>query len=314
MDLEKDKEFLFIAQEGLKAPVPEPWETYQDDNDEIFYVNSQTNQKMYDHPLDEQYRQKFLRLKAEKEGKSYVAPTASPPNVKAFTGNGMSSKTQDPLIRAEAEKKIREQRQYYQQEFQQSIEEIDRNFLLKKEELIRQNEEEISREKQKWEKYKKEQERKIRDEIEQDVDLKIQSFKDQLRKDEEREIRRIEEETKSKLQEFERELNHKFDTEKSSLVQYYERIRKTVEDSEQERFDFEVEKFKNEQNKLLDGKKIDIDKLKSEKRKVQLEYDEQIDQMKRDMEKKLEREKRDMNDQLQRDIEEIQREEKAKYE
>ena len=110
--------------------------------------------------------------------------------------NGMSSKTQDPLIRAEAEKKIREQRQYYQQEFQQSIEEIDRNFLLKKDELIRQNEEEISREKQKWEKYKKDQERKIRDEIEQDVDFKIQSFKDQLRKDEEREIRRIEEETK----------------------------------------------------------------------------------------------------------------------
>ena len=53
MDLEKDKEFLYIAQEGLKAPVPEPWETYQDDNDEIFYVNSQTGQKMYDHPLDE---------------------------------------------------------------------------------------------------------------------------------------------------------------------------------------------------------------------------------------------------------------------
>lgn len=70
------------------------------------------------------------------------------------------------MIRAEAEKKIREQRQFYQQEFQQSIEEIDRNFLLKKDELIRQNEEEISREKQKWEKYKKDQERKIRDEIE----------------------------------------------------------------------------------------------------------------------------------------------------
>jgi len=25
MDLEADKEFLFIAEEGLKAPVPEPW-------------------------------------------------------------------------------------------------------------------------------------------------------------------------------------------------------------------------------------------------------------------------------------------------
>jgi len=56
MDPEQDKEFLYIAIEGLKAPVPPPWETYYDDNDEIFYVNPQTGQKMYDHPLDEEYR------------------------------------------------------------------------------------------------------------------------------------------------------------------------------------------------------------------------------------------------------------------
>ena len=59
--------------EGLKAPVPAPWETYYDDNDEIFYVNPVTGQKMYDHPLDEEYRQKFLRLKAEKEGNAQYA-------------------------------------------------------------------------------------------------------------------------------------------------------------------------------------------------------------------------------------------------
>ena len=41
-----------------------------------------------------------------------------------------------------------------------------------------------------------------------------------------------------------------------------------MEDAEQERFDFEIEKFKKDQNKLLEGKKVDIDKLKSEKRKV----------------------------------------------
>lgn len=73
MDPEKDKEFLYIAVEGLKAPVPTPWETYYDDNDEIFYVNPVTGQKMYDHPLDEEYRQKFLRLKAEKEGNAQFA-------------------------------------------------------------------------------------------------------------------------------------------------------------------------------------------------------------------------------------------------
>ena len=64
----------------------------------------------------------------------------------------------------------------------------------------------------------------------------------------------------------------------------------------------------------MESKKVDIDKLKAEKRKVQLEYDEQIDQMKRDMERKLEREKRDMHDTTVREIEEIEREEKQKYE
>jgi len=73
---------------------------------------------------------------------------------------------------------------------------------------------------------------------------------------------------KGKLSEFERELSHKLESEKLSLTQYYDRIRKTVEESEQERFDFEIEKFKKEQNKMLENKKVDIDKLKAEKRKV----------------------------------------------
>jgi hypothetical protein len=58
------------------------------------------------------------------------------------------------------------------------------------------------------------------------------------------------------------------------LIEYYDRIRKTVDESEQERFDFEIEKFKKDQGRLLDSKKFDIEKLKSEKRKVQEEFDE----------------------------------------
>ena len=69
-----------------------------------------------------------------------------------------------------------------------NIEEIDKNFVLKKQELIKQNEEEIEREKAKWDKYKKEQEKKIREEIESDIDSKIQHFKDDLKKEEEREM------------------------------------------------------------------------------------------------------------------------------
>ena len=74
MDLKKDQEFLYIAQEGLKAAVPEPWVTELNENQEIMYYNTITGEQMTDHPLDEQYRQKFLRLKAEKEGRPYIPP------------------------------------------------------------------------------------------------------------------------------------------------------------------------------------------------------------------------------------------------
>lgn len=57
----------------MKAPVPEPWKTYFNENDEIFYVNSVTGEKMFDHPLDDMYRQKFLKLKAQKEGRPFIA-------------------------------------------------------------------------------------------------------------------------------------------------------------------------------------------------------------------------------------------------
>lgn len=72
---------------------------------------------MYDHPLDENYRQMYLNAKAEKEGKGFNSSIQkndirSSLNQKMPSGIGTSlnNKIQDPLIRAEAEKKIREQR------------------------------------------------------------------------------------------------------------------------------------------------------------------------------------------------------------
>jgi hypothetical protein len=45
-----------------------------------------------------------------------------------------------------------------------------------------------------------------------------------------------------------------------------------VEETEKERFDFELEKFKKEQGRSLDSHKTDIDRLKAEKRKITAEY------------------------------------------
>ena len=63
---------------------------------------------------------------------------------------------------------------------QRSLEEIDRNFELKKQEIIKQNQTEMEGEKQKWEGYKRDEEKKARNEVEQEIDRQISLFKEKL--------------------------------------------------------------------------------------------------------------------------------------
>lgn len=73
--------------------MPAPWQVYQNDNDEIYYCNTQTGQIIYDHPLDDHYRKKFQEAKNKKLGIKQPA---------------FLNKSEDPLIKAETEKKIKE--------------------------------------------------------------------------------------------------------------------------------------------------------------------------------------------------------------
>ena len=63
MHLEEDRDLLYIAEEGLKAPVPEPWKAFSNEQEEIYYTNTITGQVIFDHPLDEVYRKKFQEAK-----------------------------------------------------------------------------------------------------------------------------------------------------------------------------------------------------------------------------------------------------------
>ena len=66
MDLKEDYDLLYIAEEGLKAPVPEPWMAFSNEAEEIYYTNRITGQVIFDHPLDEVYRKKFQDAKMVK--------------------------------------------------------------------------------------------------------------------------------------------------------------------------------------------------------------------------------------------------------
>jgi hypothetical protein len=45
---------------------------------------------------------------------------------------------------------------------------------------------------------------------------------------------------------------------------------------------------------MLEGKRTDIDKLTSEKRKIQTEFSQQLDQLRKDTERRFERENREL--------------------
>mmetsp|Transcript_131828 Transcript_131828/g.328721 ORF Transcript_131828/g.328721 Transcript_131828/m.328721 type:complete len:136 (+) Transcript_131828:205-612(+) len=67
MDLPEDNEFLWIAREGLMAPLPKPWKPCQTEDNDIFYFNFVTGESTWDHPCDARYRQMYNGKKKEKK-------------------------------------------------------------------------------------------------------------------------------------------------------------------------------------------------------------------------------------------------------
>ena len=57
MDPNEDAEIFYIAKEALKAPLPSPWKPCRRRGvDELFYVNMETGETMFEHPCDEYYK------------------------------------------------------------------------------------------------------------------------------------------------------------------------------------------------------------------------------------------------------------------
>lgn len=70
MKLPEDEELMWIAKEGLRAPLPKEWKPCKTDTEEVYYFNFKTGESIWDHPLDEyfkgKYKQEKEKLKKEK--------------------------------------------------------------------------------------------------------------------------------------------------------------------------------------------------------------------------------------------------------
>mmetsp|Transcript_32817 Transcript_32817/g.84751 ORF Transcript_32817/g.84751 Transcript_32817/m.84751 type:complete len:598 (-) Transcript_32817:1895-3688(-) len=64
-----DRDFLWIAEEALKATLPPAWGEYRDEQGNIFYFNEETGESSWDHPLDAYFRFLFAKLKKMTNGR-----------------------------------------------------------------------------------------------------------------------------------------------------------------------------------------------------------------------------------------------------
>ncbi|MEQ2165108.1 hypothetical protein GOODEAATRI_013633 [Goodea atripinnis] len=56
IDPDNEPELLWLAREGMVAPLPPEWKPCQDVTGDIYYFNFSSGQSTWDHPCDEHYR------------------------------------------------------------------------------------------------------------------------------------------------------------------------------------------------------------------------------------------------------------------
>ena len=66
MEFPRDSDLMWIAREGLKAPLPPDWKPCKSPDGEIYYFNFSSGESVWDHPCDEYYRKLYDDEKAKK--------------------------------------------------------------------------------------------------------------------------------------------------------------------------------------------------------------------------------------------------------
>ncbi|XP_075696270.1 centrosomal protein of 164 kDa isoform X1 [Rhinoderma darwinii] len=65
IDPDAEPELMWLAREGIVAPLPSDWKPCQDVTGDIYYFNFATGQSTWDHPIDEHYRELAIQERAK---------------------------------------------------------------------------------------------------------------------------------------------------------------------------------------------------------------------------------------------------------
>ncbi|CAC9504960.1 conserved hypothetical protein [Leishmania infantum JPCM5] len=91
MKLPQDSEFLWLAREGLKTPLPKEWKPCSTNDGEIYYFNFKTGESSWDHPMDSIFRQRFEQEKEKARARKSVSATSSTAANRSTSGPNSST-------------------------------------------------------------------------------------------------------------------------------------------------------------------------------------------------------------------------------
>ena len=68
MSFPEDNELIWLAKEGLRAPIPKEWKPCKTDTGEVYYFNFKSGDSIWDHPLDEHFKGKVAEARERGPG------------------------------------------------------------------------------------------------------------------------------------------------------------------------------------------------------------------------------------------------------
>lgn len=316
MELPKDKDLLYIAREGLMAPLPPEWKPCKNKNGEIYYFNFNSSESVWTHPCDEYYKRMVREAKAAKVKRKDSQPrksSKSPNPVDVFEKMQSVPKKQAILkneVVASSEFVNRKNR--LEQSYNEEIEKIRHEYENKRKLLKTQIDLELENEKKGILTLHKDKEERAQEEHRQKMEKQQESLNQLVRKNEQERENLIQREVTEKIEEIKKEFARDLEEGKKKQADIYKRELEAelkrlsiLKEEELKQLQEEIDLYKErvqwelkeqEETKQRFQKKIDRIKTDSE-----IEYQSEVKKLDKELEWQLYLAKEDQVKELSED-------------
>lgn len=291
MSLPEDEEFLYIAREGLKAPLPEPWKPCQTKTGDIYFFNFDSGQSVWEHPCDTYYKELFLEAKSKRKTQSKKPPLQEPKE---------RPKKPAPAFPKSVSPVSFDKKRDVLTEFIQLEKEIKENKNALKSKL------------------ENELQSQLRDlSIQRDIEIKL--YKEQLEKDSKKKASNLSKELENVESDEKINFDQRLKKKIEDLKVEHNKLLENEKKKTQEKIDNEVRVYKNEaqdkKNKRLENEKGAIETEKKNLKKQIEEQKEILDKQKKanlrfeeDMKEEVRAEDERLKREMMKKIEEFRKE------